>query len=290
MRKIISDTQGHPTRRYMTSKTKGITIYLLLAFGVAWIPLAIQRFSGLRSLSDNATLLDYAVFILITLPTSFAPAIAAIVVRKWITREGFADAGLRLNIRKAWRYYLFALLYPAIVVPTTLFLAFIASAERPDFSALTVMSLLQMSFIAIISTPIVWGEEFGWRGYLQVRLFAEKPLWAAVATGLIWGVWHYPMILFGYLFSGNPLGLILYPINMIFTSIIYGWLRLRSGSVWSASLAHAIGNTMITPLLASLLPNVEWPLLWAGYRLAVLALLCAWIVLKGQLKQQPEAS
>src|SRR3990172_7245931 len=269
----------------MTSKTKGILVYLLLTFGVAWIPLTIQWFLGLRSLSDNATLLDYAVFILITLPTSFAPAIGAIVVRKWVTREGFADAGLSLNIRREWRYYLFALLYPVIVVPITLLLAFIVSAERPDFSALTVMSLLQMMVIAIVSTPIVWGEEFGWRGYLQVRLFAEKPLWAAVATGLIWGVWHYPMILMGYLFSGNPLGLLLYPINMIFTSIIYGWLRLRSGSVWSASLAHAAGNTIINPLLVSLLPNTDWVLVWAGYRLAVLFALSAWIVLTKQLKQ-----
>jgi membrane protease YdiL (CAAX protease family) len=274
----------------MTSKTKSITVYLLLAFGVAWIPLAVQWFLGLRSLSDNATLLDYAIFILITLPTSFAPAIGAIVVRKWITREGFADAGLRLNILREWRYYLFALLYPVIVVPGTLILAFIVSAERPDFSTLTVVSLLQMIIIAFVSTPIVWGEEFGWRGYLQVRLFAKKPLWAAVATGLIWGVWHYPMILMGYIFSGNPLGLLLYPINMIFTSIIYGWLRLRSGSVWSASLAHATGNTIINPLLASLLPNVEWTLIWAGYRLAVLVVLCAWVVLQGQLKQHPEAS
>ncbi len=274
----------------MTSKTKGITVYLLLAFGVAWIPLVIQWFLGLRSLRDDATLWDYVVFILITLPTSFAPAIGAIVVRKRVTREGFADAGLSLNIRREWRYYLFALLYPVIIVPATLILAFIASAERPDFSALTFISLLQMIIIAIVSTPIVWGEEFGWRGYLQVRLFVEKPLWSAVVTGLIWGVWHYPMILMGYLFSGNPLGLLLYPINMIFTSIIYGWLRLWSGSVWSASLAHATGNTIIYPLLESLLPNAEWILVWAGYRLAVLVALCAWIVLTGRLKQQSQIS
>ncbi len=274
----------------MTSKTKGITAYLIIAFGVAWIPLAIQWLLGLRSLSDDATLLDYVVFILITLPTSFAPAIGAFVVRKWVTRQGFADAGLRPNIRAGWRYYLFALLYPVIVVPGALFLAFIAGAERPDFSYLSVMAVLQMMIIAVVSTPIVWGEEFGWRGYLQLRLFAGKPLWAAVVTGLIWGVWHYPMILMGYVFSGNPLGFLLYPINMIFTSIIYGWLQLRSGSVWSASLAHSVGNTIINPLLVVLLPKGEWALVWAGYRLAVLVAVCAWIVLTRQLRREPELS
>lgn len=44
---------------------------------------------------------------------------------------------------------------------------------------------------------------------------------------------------------------------------------------------------MINPLLELTLPNVTWPLLWAGYRLAVLVVLCAWIVLNGQLKRQP---
>lgn len=113
---------------------------------------------------------------------------------------------------------------------------------------------------------------------------------AAVATGLIWGVWHYPMILMGYIFSGNPLGLLLYPVNMVITSILYGWLRLRSGSNWPVSLAHAAGNTMINPLLESLLPGVELPLLWGGYRLAILILLCGWISLKGQFKSQSQAS
>ncbi len=268
----------------MKSRARGIIVYLILAFGLAWIPLVLQWSLGLHSLSEDATFFDYVIFSLLTLPTSFAPAIGAFVVRRWITREGFADAGLRLNIRKEWRYYGFALLYPFLVVPVTVILASIVSAAHPDFSTLSVMSLLQMIVIAIVSTPVVWGEEFGWRGYLQARLFAGKPLLAAIAVGLIWGVWHYPMILLGYLFSGNPLGLLLYPLNMMVTSILYGWFRLRSGSIWPVSLAHAAGNTMINPLLASILPNLGWPLVWAGYRLITLAALCAWILLKGQLR------
>jgi membrane protease YdiL (CAAX protease family) len=271
----------------MKSNAKGIIGYILIAFGLAWIPLAIQWSLGLQSPGEDATFLDYVIFVLMTIPTSFAPAIGCLVVRKWITREGFADAGLRLHIRKEWRYYLFALLYPGLVVPIMILQAWIGG-QQIELSALTLISLLQMVGISVVSTPVVWGEEFGWRGYLQIRLFAEKPLLAAAATGLIWAIWHYPMILMGYLFSGNLLGLVLYPINMVITSILYGWLRLRSGSVWTASLAHATGNTVINPLLESLLPTAEWTLVWAGYRLITLAGLCAWIVLTGQLKQQPQ--
>lgn len=142
----------------------------------------------MRGTSEDAAFVDYVVFLLITLPTSFGPAIGAIVVRKWFTREGFADAGLRLNLRQSWKYYLFSLLYPGIIVSGTLILALIISTERPDFSSLTGLSFLQMTIIAIISTPIVWGEEFGWRGYLQIRLFTDQPVKAAIATGLIWAI------------------------------------------------------------------------------------------------------
>ncbi len=263
-------------------KTKGVLFFLAITFSVAWIPLGIQRLLGLQSPGEQATLVDDIIFTLLTLPTSFSPAIGALIVRKWVTREGFADAGLRLYFRKSWPYYLCALCYPLVVVPVALFLAWVSQAGTPDFSAIRAGSLLQMVLLSLISTPVIWGEEFGWRGYLQIRLFAGKPALAAIATGVIWGIWHYPMILMGFLFSGNPLGLALYPVNMIFTSILYGWLMARSGSVWTASLAHAMGNSLLNPLLQSLLPGVGWPLVWAGFRMAGLVLICVWILLKGR--------
>ena len=75
----------------------GVIAYLLIAFGMAW---AIWEIVIRLGISVRSPLFQIAGF-----PAAFAPAIAAFVVRKWITREGFADAGLRLNLRK-WPYYL----------------------------------------------------------------------------------------------------------------------------------------------------------------------------------------
>lgn len=88
----------------MNNKTKGIVSYIVLAFGLAWImwEIAIQLGIG-----PGHTLFQLAV-----LPGAFAPAIAAIIVRQWITREGFGDAGLRPNLRSKWPYYLVAWLLP----------------------------------------------------------------------------------------------------------------------------------------------------------------------------------
>jgi hypothetical protein len=79
----------------MNTRTKGIVVYLLIAFGLAWIPweLVIRNGVSVRT----------PMFQLASLPSAFAPAFAAFVVRKWLTREGFAHAGLQLNLSK-WRY------------------------------------------------------------------------------------------------------------------------------------------------------------------------------------------
>ncbi len=113
------------------------------------------------------------------------------------------------------RYYLFALQWPLVVAVVIVVLATALGLSRPDFSVLRAMGELapgtdvppfpaalwpvvplQLLIVAVVATPILWGEEFGWRGYLQIRLLADHPLLAAVATGLIWGVWHYPLMIF----------------------------------------------------------------------------------------------
>jgi membrane protease YdiL (CAAX protease family) len=88
-----------------------------------------------------------------------------------------------------------------------------------------------------------FGEEFGWRGYLLMRL---KPLgvWPAmIGSGAIWGVWHAPIILQGHNYPEHPLlGVPLMVGFCILLSIIFSWLRLASGSVFTAAVAHASIN------------------------------------------------
>lgn len=105
----------------------------------------------------------------------------------------------------------------------------------------------------MISTPILWGEEFGWRSYLQLRLFPRCPLLAAIATGLIWGIWHFSLLVRRSEFPAHPyLSLAIYPVGTILYSVFLGWLRVRTGSVWAPSFAHAAINNLGSPLLTSL--------------------------------------
>jgi membrane protease YdiL (CAAX protease family) len=188
---------------------------------------------------------------------TFGPAVAAFVVLKWITREGFKDAGLRVNFRAGWAYYLWAVIAPLAGGVLILSAAWAAGAEVSGLSALSSTDIVSWIVGTLIWTPILFGEEFGWRGYLQPRLAPGRPLQAALLVGLIWGIWHYAQVLAGIVMSANPLALLIYPFYSAASSIILGWLRDRSQSVWPACLAHAVGNVVVTGVTFKLLANVS---------------------------------
>jgi membrane protease YdiL (CAAX protease family) len=145
---------------------------------------------------------------------------------------------------------------------------------------------------ALFSTFFLFGEEFGWRGYLQMRLFPDNPLLAAIATGIIWGVWHYPINIRGYNFPEHPIwGLVVFPITAIMLSIIFGWLRLRSGSIWASCLAHAATNSIGVTLTMALFLGGGDTIFFSYLGLLgwiPLGALCLWIVLTGQFTSPTE--
>jgi membrane protease YdiL (CAAX protease family) len=221
----------------MDRLTRGIVVYLCITFGGTWGLLAVAWLLGM--LGPHTGLVGQ----LAVVPAGFAPAAAAFVVRRWVTREGFADAGLRLQLRHAWPYYLFGWLLPLPVVGVIVLLAhaFAIPQVQPSVPSAIVASALVGSLVA---TPVFFGEEFGWRSYLQLRLFGgRQPLAAMLLTGLVWGVWHYPLILAGYEgYENRWLGLAIFPVFTILLAIIFGWLRIVGGSVWVTSLAHSAAN------------------------------------------------
>src|SRR5271165_6024888 len=105
---------------------KGVVAYLLIAFGMAWACWEVPIRLGISI--SNALFLETALLV-----GAFAPAIATFVVRKWITREGFADAGLRLDFRK-WPYYIVAWLLPLAVVGSIIIADGLFGIGTPDFS------------------------------------------------------------------------------------------------------------------------------------------------------------
>lgn len=240
----------------MTSKSNGIVWFLVIAFAITWSSvLGIYLLGGVPDSTTNVSSASPLVGLLSVLGT-FGPAIAAFVTLKWITREGFKGAGLRFNFRSGWAYYLWAVMAPLAAGALVVLVAGISGAAVANVSVITPTDIISWIVGTLIWTPILFGEEFGWRGYLQHRLAPTKPLLAAVLMGLIWGIWHYANVLTGIVMSANLLALIIYPIYNIMGCIILGWLRDKSQSVWPACLAHAVGNIIVTGVIAKLLPTI----------------------------------
>jgi uncharacterized protein len=228
----------------MTMRGKGILAFLLITFGMTWSIWGVAWLLGFLNTNVSGQI--------IVAVGAFAPALATLIVRKWITREGFADAGLRPNLGKKLLYYVFAWLWPLVGVGAVIAVASALGIVpvRSDVAPLLIVSALAGSLLA---TPLFFGEEFGWRGYLQLRVASGRPLRAAVVTGLIWGVYHYPVILVGFEgFENTLIGLIVFPVTTILLSIIFGWLRAKTGSVWVTCLAHSATNGIGGALLAYL--------------------------------------
>lgn len=277
---------------------KGLAAFLLISFGLAWIIWEITLRVGPSAREP--------LFQLAILPGALAPAVAAIVVRKWVTREGFTDSGLKLNLHR-WRYYAAGWTLPLLVVSVILLAAVTLGISDPDFSmrraiwqlgppgtvapplpsGIFAMVVIQSMITAMVATPILLGEEFGWRGYLQVRLFRNRPLLAAVLTGVIWAFWHLPINLRGYNFPDQPIvGMLIFTVSAIMLSIIFGWLRTKTGSIWAASLGHSATNAVgasLTLLLFIGAPNWIFVSYVGVLGWVPLGAICMWIALTGQL-------
>jgi uncharacterized protein len=92
------------------------------------------------------------------------------------------------------------------------------------------------------------GEEIGWRGLLVPELAKITSFTnTAWISGILWSVYHFPLILFSDYTSGAPrwYALLLFTFMVIASSFVFAWLRLKSGSVWTAVILHASHNLFI---------------------------------------------
>jgi uncharacterized protein len=92
------------------------------------------------------------------------------------------------------------------------------------------------------------GEEIGWRGFLVPELAGFSSFTqTALISGAVWSVYHYPVILFADYNSRAPkwFALLAFTWMIMAASFVFAWLRLKSGSVWTAVILHASHNLFI---------------------------------------------
>lgn len=249
-----------------TIDRRRVILFLAFAFGIAWaVALVVYLTGGIASSPVLIPSLGITLaLVLISLGVMWAPAIAHILTRL-VTREGWADVGLRPNLRRGWPYWLAAWFLPGIltVIGMVAFFALFPTFFDPSLS--TVMALLppgitidpwvivvaqfvQAMLIApLINSFFTFGEEFGWRGYLQPKLMPLGGRRAILLVGVIWGLWHAPIIAMGHnyglTYPGAPwTGILMMVWVTVLFAVLLGWVTVRGGSVWPAVIGHAAIN------------------------------------------------
>lgn len=256
-----------------TLDTRRILIYLAFAFGIAWATSLVIYLTG--GLADSPMVFpDLGIslaLILLAGPVMWAPAIAHVLTRL-VTREGWERTYLQPRLKRSWPYWVMAWLLPGLLTIVGMVVYFLLFPRHYDPSlstlremleplgeagvelegvnlwALTAAQVAQALLLApILNSVATFGEEFGWRAYLQPRLMALGKRQALVLTGAIWGVWHWPVILMGYNYGFDyPGAPFLGPLAMVWftvaAGVLLGWLTLRGRSVWPAVIGHAALN------------------------------------------------
>lgn len=118
----------------------------------------------------------------------------------------------------------------------------------PRGTAALILFLLLATVGVLASCLSALGEELGWRGFLvpQLAKITSYPQ-AAMISGAIWALWHYPIILFADYRGGGPLwySLVCFTVMVLGISFLFAWMRLKSGSVWTGVLLHASHNLFV---------------------------------------------
>ena len=159
------------------------------------------------------------------------------------TREGRALLGLyRLEVRLWWIAILGAFLITLLASAMTWATRF-ASFTTPASPVDTVLNFAVNAIVTILTFAAA--EEVAFRGYLLPRLLQLGRNKALAITGLVHAAWHLPLILLTSLYHSDGDLLIILPLfvgTIVAAGFVYGDLRIATGSIWPASIAHGVHN------------------------------------------------
>ncbi|HEX3002493.1 MAG TPA: type II CAAX endopeptidase family protein, partial [Methanoregula sp.] len=164
-------------------------------------------------------------------------------------RESLMPA--RLSFGRNYRYYLIISVVFFVLFVAGLLFSYYTGLGLPttgfDLSTFTVFIGITLAFL-LVTWPKYFGEEYGWRFYLQDRVL---PLFGSfkgvLLIGIIWGLWHLPLSLMGLNFAENlALGNVLYLVWTVVIGIIFIYAVLKTGSIWIGVLLHGISDSLVS--------------------------------------------
>ena len=227
-------------------KKKTIVIYLVFAFLLAWVMWGFLALLGIDMLSPLGTVIMIA--------SMWMPAAAVLVTKKVNGGARIMGPSFKPKFKGNKRWYLFAWLTPIIVGVLGGALYFcifpdhfdpVTGLQRPSlFSEI----ILTVTIAVLLAVPRTLGEEIGWRGFLFPAVRSRTTeVKSNIICGIIWGLWHAPVITMGLNYgTGYPgfpwIGILAMCLSCTFLGIFLSYSTGKSGSIWPAALGHGANN------------------------------------------------
>jgi membrane protease YdiL (CAAX protease family) len=228
------------TRLGDTSKATIFAVLVLLLALAAALLIRVLGISG-----------GGAVLLYMSTPTLAVLVMVLVVTRDGYSIEGWKVLGLHRLGLKAWWIAFLAPLLVGVVATAIVWATPLAKFVMPDDAVSQILNFLIGIVIATLTFSL--GEELGWRGYLLPQLLSVGWTRAFVLVGLIWAAWHMPLIFLTPLYHSAGNRLIVLPLfvaTIVAASFFFGYLRVWTGSVWPASIAHSSHNAAWSTLAA----------------------------------------
>lgn len=247
---------------------KRIIVFLAITFVITYV-VEIFMIAPLNGSTDiNEAMLAQS----LVASVMFIPTFGVILTRL-ITKEGFNGRSLyfSINLKANLKYYgivwfgfaaltvvgtvIYFLIFPGKYDGNMGYAAAIINAQSE--TPVSVQELRQLMMVQIgmglIISPFVniincFGEEWGWRGYLLPRLLKQfKVVPAVLLDGLIWGLWHAPLIVMGHNYGTGYPG---YPVTGILAMCVFcivigtalSYVTIKTHSCVPAILGHGMIN------------------------------------------------
>lgn len=244
---------------------RALWIYLLLTLALS----SVLYFLIIKSKHLGAAGGLYVIILM------WCPGVAAILTCKFLGR-GIGSLGWKWGqMRYQVASYLIPLGYSTVTY-TVVWLTGLGGYNRAFIKSFGMLVFLATAGLAINCFAAL-GEEIGWRGFLVPELAKRTSFTAtALISGLVWAVWHYPILIFADYNAGTPTwyGLTCFTVMVVGMSFIYTWMRLKSGSLWTGVLLHGSHNLFIQDFFDPLTTNTGRTKYVIGEFGAGLAVMC----------------
>lgn len=145
---------------------------------------------------------------------------------------------------QTWLNYFFKL---GTVVDINTAFPQLAASNLPPITLILSLALNFMLIGPVVGLIISFGEEYGWRGFLQTELIKLGRVRGVLLLGVIWGIWHWPVIWMGYNYPGQPLlGSVFMVIYCVILAYFLAYAVFKSQGIWTAAYLHALSNQTLS--------------------------------------------